>query len=357
MQMSNDKPTTTNSKVIHDSSQLNNDANCIFSMFASDGKKSSYFVPLRITPFCDNTDVVPIKFNKKYKHLATEVQFDNSTHNLHGIYYYNIGIGTNKKWHWRDALYFNTPQFKWPKLYSLILWIKWSSLVHMHITFDSAEYAPIIMSHKKILGVAASYENGGWKKLILNNCTENIKEDFSFLDGWLFVVGIGGCDSNSNTEHCTQFYIGDMDNVPKHIGSVPADISGLNTNRIGNGNEHRQGPGPIASILVFDKHLNIQQLNDIYFETKTEIGMNWTNNELCLIKQYFLKYLNVESVIDIIFTYIRFKTYTKSTTEIINNHNKQTTKRKLNDDIIYGSHENNNHDNQGPPSKMQRTNQ
>eukprot|EP01084_Bolivina_argentea_P070236 127703_1 len=276
---------------------INSDC-CILSMFAADCKNetiAAHAVPLRISPF-NNHPVVPIKFNEKYKYLYKEVKFDNTTNNANGIYYYNIG--TWERDNFNDILYFNTPLFTWPNQYTLILWIKWSSLMNFHITFDSHHefindaYAPLTMSTYGF-GVSSPISNGGWEQLY-----KHINKDTELpgvvMDKWQFVVGIGGIndDTKQNIKHCTSFYVGDLDNGPANIGFVESDICGLKTNRIGNGKKHKQGPGPIACILVFNYHLDSKQLENIYWETKNEIGMNWNDEQVIMVRQNLLKYLN-----------------------------------------------------------------
>ncbi len=117
---------------------------------------------------------------------------------------------------------------------------------------------------------------------------------------WNFVVALGSMNK-------TVFYIGGLNETPKLIGTVKNSISGLETERIG---EQDQGPGKLAFVAVYDGHLNVDEMNELYYESMSEIGGTWTEKQMKEIKRLILSFC--EEIEDIAMLTMQYAKYTQS---------------------------------------------
>ena len=189
------------------------------------------------------------------------------------IYYFPIGI---KPHNW----FINTSRWKWPKKYTILMWIRWKDDGFTITTFDSESYAPIY-SYGKRLGC---YKAGG---CYIPNYKINVKE-------WQCVIMYGG-------DKCSQFYVGDLLAKPKLIGSANNDISRHETYQIGNSS---QGPGDVGCIIVYDYHKSMDEMMDLYDESILLMGNGWTKKEIKMIDEILMNYLKIGGITKMVFEFI-----------------------------------------------------
>mmetsp|Transcript_55027 Transcript_55027/g.87829 ORF Transcript_55027/g.87829 Transcript_55027/m.87829 type:complete len:274 (-) Transcript_55027:310-1131(-) len=221
---------------------------------------------LRHSPF--SSDVTHNKGNQvTMKQLLRHDETDN-------VYYFPVGVPP-------ERLAFNTSHWEWPQRYTVIMWLRWKRNSSCITTFDSSSNTPIYGTYGQ-LGCASSSQ---WLTL------DNYRMTY---DSWQFVAVFGG-DGKST------FYVGDLSKEPENIGSVQCCISGKTTYRIGNGS---QGPGDIACIYVFDRHVAMEELTEIYKDSIITMGEHWSKHEVELIRQMLAKHLEIDDIVRVVFELI-----------------------------------------------------
>eukprot|EP01083_Nonionella_stella_P067890 179866_1 len=270
--------------------------NCVCSMYVIDyiGKKNVDFesMKFRLAPF----DIKYKHKTQRLTHLQPKdlVQYDEVTDfNDHNspIAYFHLGSDVAKV----KQLYLNTSNFKWPVQYTFILWIKWEKNMRLITTFDSQSNSPIYVD-KNHIGCASE----GAKISIINDW--NTIMDYTVNtddDKWSFIAAQGGNDN-------TDVYIGDLSQVPDYVGHVACDIGNKTTWRIGNCN---QGPGKVASILIFDGHLNENELKNVYFQSRNEIFVPCTQKQRNVVTRLLLKSIPTPELVEIILEYVRYNDF------------------------------------------------
>lgn len=244
---------------------------CILSMYAIDSQHNEArltSLKFRVSPF-----LVDVHSNDAYQIVNDLVQYDKKNN----IYYYHLG--SKQKYAKMEQLFFFTPNLKWPSLYTMIIWIEWENCNHCLTTMDSSGDSPIFVNTKGELG-CASHEYG-WKTI------NNYKIKY---DKWQFIVAFGG---NQNTD----FYIGDLYNLPKYIQCVECDIANSITRRIGN---YNQGPGKVASLFIYKGHLNIDDIIDLYFESILVMGQPWSAQKKDKFIKILLPFVKIQGIAELI---------------------------------------------------------
>ncbi len=107
----------------------------------------------RISPFGNNNKVLSNNTNDKIKSVKKLVKYGKIIRG--NIYYYQLGDRNSNP---QNQLFF-TPKFKWPDIYSMVIWVKWKddykeliALNSVLTTFDSNESAPIYVDIEKHIG-------------------------------------------------------------------------------------------------------------------------------------------------------------------------------------------------------------
>ena len=131
----------------------------------------------------------------------------------------------------------------------MLIWIRWSGIHGLLTTFDSDSNSPIFISQCR-LGCAGKSKSGNSKWDVLRY---KVAED-----EWQCVIAEGGGSQ-------TVFRVGDLQTVPTLKGVVSCDVAGQITHRLGN---RGQGPGDVGCVMVFDRALSDQEIEEIYKESK-----------------------------------------------------------------------------------------
>ena len=239
----------------------------------------------RIDPFGDGK-VLSNNKDEEIVSVKNLVKYDETL----GIYYHEIGAAYSRPG--ANQIFF-TPKFKWPKeYYSMVIWVDWKNKYNLGITntilttFDSLKDAPIYVDSNGHIGV---HSNQGNQALM----------HYKVKSGWNFVVALG-------SRGHTTFYVGDLHVKPVVIGSVNRSICGRYTQRIG---ECDQGPGKCGYIGVFDGLLREDEIQELYYETMSEMSGTWNEKMVKKISSLLLKFC--DNIQDIALTIVKYAKCTK----------------------------------------------
>ena len=254
-------PNTTRQLIVPDTKAVDSN-DMIFCFYPVDtllGPQSVTSIYLRSTPF-DTHHLSP--YIPTPRTMSAFLEHDESNQ----IYYLPLGTSPH-------SLSLRTPDWKWPDRYTMLIWIRWSGIHGLLTTFDSDSNSPIFISQCR-LGCAGKSKSGNSKWDVLRY---KVAED-----KWQCVIAEGGGSQ-------TVFRVGDLQTVPTLKGVVKCDVTGQITHRLGN---KGQGPGDVGCVMVFDRTLSDQEIEEMYEESKFVMkGPCWSKTDARNVKSVILPFV------------------------------------------------------------------